>query len=500
MAFLRPYPVAVLCVLVVYALFWGATPVRVGDGSEYYAMFLSWAETRRPWMTPPAFDAYERLVASNQISYMVPRNWLEGVFPALRLNEQADFNHFWFYSLLAYLAAAGLGSFGVPVGVHQGFLLLHLGLLLASLAMAARLLGTRGVLAVAVLTLSSPIIWYLDKVHTELFTYCTVLMAVIALMRDRYLVAALCLALASTQNPSFALLAAVPYGYRFVVLGRRRFSWLETVLAVATALIVLAHPVYYFLRFGVPTPQMLAGGASVGANLAYLHIWLLDPDIGLLPNWPLGVLMVMIGAGALWPLRFRLARPSFLLVFAALFFAVNLLAHASTTNLNSGATPGPARYALWYIPIFLPLVVAAFGRMTPLRRKWPLWGLVLTLTVVNLSVSWPARPENNYAPTFLSRFVQTYLSALYTPPAEVFAERFSGLGEGSRLPYARAIVGPDCRKALVYPQSVRFLVTIPASCGIADSQVLAFLHKQPLPDGGPVFLRLPDDLARPNAP
>ena len=161
MAFLRPYPVAVLCVLVVYALFWGATQVRVGDGSEYYAMFLSWAETRRPWMTAPAFDAYERLVASNQINYMVPRDWLEGVFPALRLNGQADFNHFWFYSLLAYLAAAGLGIFGVPVGVHQGFLLLHLGLLLASLAMAARLLGTRGVLAVAVLTPSR----LLTRVH-----------------------------------------------------------------------------------------------------------------------------------------------------------------------------------------------------------------------------------------------------------------------------------------------------------------------------------------------
>lgn len=497
MAFLRPYPVAVLCLLVIYALFWGATPVRVGDGSEYYAMFLSWAETRRPWMTPPAFDAYERLFASNQIGYMVPRDSLEEAFPALRLNGQADFNHFWFYSLLAYLAAAALGLFGVSVGVHQGFLLLHLGLLLASFAMAARLLSTRGVLAVAVLTLSSPMVWYLDKVHTELFTYCTVLMAVIALMRDRYLVAALCLALASTQNPSFALLAALPYGYRFVVLGRRPFSWLETVLAVATALIVLAHPVYYFLRFGVPTPQMLAGGASIGANLAYLHIWLLDPDIGLFPNWPVGVLLVVIGTVALWPQPFRLARPSFLVVFAGLFFAVNLLAHASTTNLNSGATPGPARYALWYIPMFLPVVMAAFGWMTPLRRKWALWGLVLVLSCVNLRASWPGWAENNFAPTRLSRFVQTYLSALYTPPAEVFAERFSGLGEGSRAPYARAIVGPDCRKVLVYPQPVRFLVTIPAQCGIADSQILAFVQTQALPDGGPVFLWLPDDLARP---
>ena len=497
MAYLRPYPVAVLCLLVTYALFWGAKPVRVGDGAEYYAMFLSWAETRRPWMTPSAFDAYGRLFDSGQIRYMIPRDWLEEAFPALRLNGQADFNHFWFYSLLAYLAAAGLGIFGVPVGVHQGFLLLHLALLLASVAMAARLLGPRGVLAVAVLTLSSPMFWYLDKVHTELFTYCTVLMAVIALMRDRYLVAALGLALASTQNPSFALLAAVPYGYRFVLLRRRQFSWLETVLAVATALIVLAHPVYYFLRYGVPTPQMLAGGASIGANLAYLHIWLLDPDIGLFPNWPVGVLLVGIGTAALWPRPFRLARPSFLAVFAGLFFAVNLLAHASTTNLNSGATPGPARYALWYIPMFLPMAMAALGRMTPWRRKWPVWGLVLVLTGVNLSVNWPGRVENNYSPTFLSRFVQTYLSAAYTPPAEVFAERFSGLGEGSRAPFARAIVGPNCRKVLVYPQPVRFLVTIPARCGIADSQVLAFARAQSLPDGGPVFLWLPDDLARP---
>ncbi|MCK9912270.1 hypothetical protein MXD81_24160, partial [Microbacteriaceae bacterium K1510] len=54
---------------------------------------------------------------------------------------------------------------------------------------------------------------------------------------------------------------------------------------------------YYFARYGVVTPQVLAGGATPGLYLNIWYIWLIDPDIGLFPNWPFGLLL--LGAGAL---------------------------------------------------------------------------------------------------------------------------------------------------------------------------------------------------------
>ncbi|MNJ12649.1 hypothetical protein D3C77_68420 [compost metagenome] len=464
-----PYFGIAILFLFVFAILRHLPPQRVGDGSEYYAMFYAWLDTMRPWMTSSSFEAYQQLFQSQTILGFMPADWLASAFPALKLGNTADFNHFWFYSFLAFIPARLASLVGVSIQAHTAFLALHFVLLSGTAMVAYRLYGRVGAMAFALMTFCSPMLWFFDKVHTELFTYCFTLLGVMYVFSKRYLAAALCLAVAATQNPSFALVAFVPFAYRFTLLRRQPFSLVEVCLVVATAFAVLVHPVYYFLRFGVVTPQLLAGGASLGGNLSTFYIWIFDPDLGLLPNWPLGAYFTLLAiafikvSGPKDALRSNVAY----LVFALIFLLVNFYAHSSTTNLNSGATPGLARYSLWYLPLWFPIVLHVLRKLAIRSvRSWVLGGSAVIVGLLSIINNNPKKHEHYSSPTWLSNAIQTKLPSVYTPPAEVFAERFSGYGEGINQYRPLAVLGPDCRKLLLYPGSDREMVTIPVQCQV----------------------------------
>ncbi|MET0319718.1 MAG: hypothetical protein ABW069_03240 [Duganella sp.] len=299
----RPYFMIVLAVAVLFLALGGLPAQRVGDGAEYYAMFHAWTAAWRPWTTPASQAAYDALLAGGSVTDLVPRAWFDASFGALRIGATTDFNHFWFYSLLAALVHALARLVGVHLSPHASFLLLHAVLVAATLAAGYRCHGRRGVAVVGLLLFASPMVWFLDKVHTELFTVCLLTLGMLAMGRLRLAAAALLFALASTQNPSFALVAGLPWAYR--VLGHRRQQYTagELALLAGAAAAVLLHPAYYLLRHGVVTPQLLAGGAELGGNLSRFYIWIVDPDLGLLPNWPLGTAALLLGAA--WCARGR---------------------------------------------------------------------------------------------------------------------------------------------------------------------------------------------------
>ncbi|QHG63830.1 hypothetical protein [Pseudomonas putida] len=457
-------------------------------------MFLAWLQTLRPWMTAPAFDAYQQLFLSHTISGFMPADFLANMFPDLRLGATADFNHFWFYSFLAFLPAKLAGLFGLSLQPHTAFLVLHYVLVSFSAMVAYRLYGRPGLIAFTLMTLCSPMLWFFDKVHTELFTYCFTMLGVMFMFSRRHLAAALCIALASTQNPSFALIAFFPFAYRFVMLRAQAFTLWEVCMAVATAFAVLAHPVYYFLRFGVLTPQLLAGGASLGLNLSTFYIWIFDPDLGLLPNWPLGVYFSLLALVYLKVARSGQKRLDVAyLLFSFVFLLVNFFAHASTTNLNSGATPGLARYSLWYLPLWFPVVLHVLRNLS-LRSKlsWLVAGGAVVLAVASIITYNPKQPESYSNPTPFSNLIQSKLPGLYTPPAEVFIERFSGYGETIYQYKLLGVLGPDCRKLLLHPGDGD-MVTIPAHCTVEPEKLQAFAKTKAGTSGAEHFVRLTDD-------
>jgi hypothetical protein len=498
-----PYICIVVGVLALFQLVSQFPPMRVGDGAEYYGLYYAWEVAHRPWMSAPAYDAYAALFGSGDIIGLVTRDQLASAFDKLRVGATSDFNHFWFYSLLAFVCGKAAALIGIKLSVHGCFLALHSLALTGTAALAYRHYRWRGVLAVALMLLVSPLLWFIDKVHTEFLTICLVLASVILLSAQRYLGAALLIALASTQNPSFALVACIPLFYRVVLQREQPYSFGEMALAMLVVLAVLAHPVYYFSRYGVVTPQLLAGGAAMGSNLSSFYVWIVDPDVGLLPNWPLGcaILLVLAVAFASRKAGSRLLDKRWM-GFALLYLAINFYAHSSTVNLNSGATPGLARYALWYLPLAFPLFLRVFD-LFPVgsKRFYAALAALAGLAVLSVETNDPRKPEQFSAGSLSSRFIQTHLPGLYNPPYEIFVERYSGIGEGVGAGNYRAVFGPDCRKMIVIPGGGRANATSPADCMFDQAKVDAWVNASPLVAQlaatlqAPGYARMPEEAA-----
>ncbi|MEL3888635.1 hypothetical protein V6B08_00080 [Ferrovibrio sp. MS7] len=464
-----------LCCILVFMLILPAQ--RVGDGSEYYAMYLSWQETLRPYMTETAYQAYAKFMASGQVPGLVSRTQLENAFPALRLGTTSDFNHFWLFSFLAFVIGKLTSLLQIGIQLHTGFILLHFILLSTTILLAYRFYKWPGVTTVLIMTFASPMFWFIDKAHTEFFTYCLVLSSIILLLQERFFPAAFFQALAATQNPSFAIIAAFILLLSLVRQPGRSYGLFELILAGAIGLLVLLHPSYYFFRFGVATPQLLAGGASLGGNLSSFHVWLLDLDIGLLPNWPIGTLSLLLAA-----LFFLSAPRSFIwskqklgiAAFILFYLLINLYAHSSTTNINSGATPGLSRYSLWYLPLAFPFFIYVIVKLSERLVAASAAAMAFcALAMLSLYQNVPIRSESYTKPAYLSMLVQSRLPWFYNPPHEVFLERYTPFGEAVHLHAMLMAVGPDCKKALVIPFGDRQTVTSPTHCFLDNQKLKA---------------------------
>jgi hypothetical protein len=452
----------------------------VGDSADYYSLYLAWKDTLRPFMTEASWAEYARRQPVESWTMAVPLELARHATGGLIVDDTGDFNHFWFYSMAAAAIGWTLERVFGEVSIHSSFVALHWLLLTMTSALAWKHFGWRGLASVALLTFLSPIVWFVDKVHTEFFTFTLVLSAVIVFLRGRYLAASFFLALASTQNISFAAVAMAPLAID--ALSRRpfRFSLREHLVLAATAIVLALHPVYYLARHGVIEPQILRGGAKLGAQLSDSLVWFFDLDIGLFSNWPIGVGLLLL---ALW-LRFGsgsfVAERRHWLWFVAAYLGLSLFAQSSTTNVNSGGTRSIARYATWYLPLFFPLVLMTLERMGSGGRvfRTVAGALLVAGGIFNLIEYRPSLDENSRSPTPVSNWVQEHLPGLYDPPAEIFSERYGGVGESGDLNRALAVIGPDCRKVLIFAGGGRTEVLGGAGCALVTERLRLALSQR----------------------
>ena len=424
--------------------------MRVGDGSEYYALYLSWIATARPYLSPALASTYGEMLASKQIIGLhVPFDAFAKAFPHLLVGSTQDVNHFWFYSGLAALIGI-VTPFGSLTDPTNAFIALHVLLALAATTIAFYLFRWAGLIAVTLILVASPAIWFANKVHTEYFTITLTSIAVLSLLGRRFTWSVLALALAATQNPSFAV-GAVIIGLLWLTDSAQRPTKLDAALVGLASVTAILHPLYYFSRYGGFTPQLFGSGATTDlSSVRHFYIWLLDLDVGLLPNWPLGILLLLLGLHAI-P-RFRFEGGWRAIVALVTLFVIDLAANSMTVNLNSGATVDVARYGTWYLCFFLPFAItwlrtenesAAASRFRPLQ-----FALVGALATISIFAYRPWLSQRHTKPTSVSLWVQTHAPWLYSPPGEIFYERYGG-AEG---PQIAAVVGPDCRKIVFTTQ------------------------------------------------
>ena len=425
-----------------------STPRHIGDSGEYLAMSLNLSRLAPPSLTPAELAEAQALLPLGAAAQLkMPR--LQG------RDGRQDFPHFWFYSLLAAPFVRIAQSAGMPPIV--GFSALNLLLLLG----VAVLLSTRVSPSVLLLVVAGPILWWIDKPHTEVFTVSLITTALV-LLRSAPWWSIVAFGAAATQNPPAggAMVAVIAFA-----LHDR--GWRAPRVWVASAVgVVLAglHPLYYYSRLGIPSGLTDAVDRHWPTLREFTAV-VVDPNLSVVLQDPLLLAAIAV---AIVTVSRHLRQHAFDSADAtvALIAGIFLFSFTQTTNFNSGGTPGPSRYGLWLIP---------FAVLIP--DRWPAatrWIRVLSAGSVLWCV-WafaPALPEQHLRPSTLASAIWRFWPSIDNPLAEVFTERLAGQ-EGARPPVAT----PGCEKVLLIGNGTD--APWPARC---------------TPEPAPDFCRRPDAL------
>ncbi|MBB3805637.1 hypothetical protein FHT03_002432 [Xanthomonas arboricola] len=474
-----------LIVAVLYPILCSLSRDRTGDGSEYYAMEMAISIEHRPYVQEKTWAAYEQQRISEKIRGLQSADDLKDYYKRLTVNGGTDFNHFWFYPASAAIIGQAGQMIGLSKDPHDHYMLLHAVLVSSLILLCFGLQGLRGGLAAALILFASPALWYVNKVHTELFTITLTTASLACALRHRWAFTGLFLAILTSQNISFVAPAFAASTFALINHAKSKTDQLSTTEVFALALtpvIGILHPFYYFARFGSISPQLINGGAQVSD----LHIlssfrYLFDPDIGLLPNWPLGLVVVAVSlcvAGR----QFRLPRHPMLWIWISIYILISMLAQGATTNVNSGGTFGPARYGLWYLCFFYPLILLTLPQNGKLKNS-PLRiiiSLAITLAAMgSIKIAWPLKPESFLTPSRVAQLIYGYVPWIWNPNEEIFFERNAGVAD---VPPTRPalVLGPRCRKALFIPGSDSSKITVypEGACGFSSSTAAKLITRK----------------------
>ena len=402
--------------------------VQVGDAGEYYAVAIALSRGGPPALSAAEITDLRARFAERGLSF-------PATYPQLLQGGRQDVEHFWLYPALA----APLVWIADRVGAHPrwAFSLLNTACLLAASALVLARLGPRAACFLCV----SPIVWWIDKAHVEVFVF-SLLASAWALLDDRPWWSLALLGAAAAQVPALI----VPFCFcALAALRSTRSSGHRRVRTAIAAGLVLAsmHPLYYLYRFSVPTPLTLSMEWRRPA-INELFAVLADPNIGMLSNAPATSMALAFAVSAIaWITPRRVRDPAILA--SACSALVLLVVFSQTTNMNHGGTRGMSRYALWLIPVSVPWLREA-------ARAFDTWGNRCMTVLAAASCAWslveyhPARPEAAFTPTAIASRLWSDFPSLNDPPAEIFLERLSPIGgETQVLPTAT----PTCSKLLM---------------------------------------------------
>lgn len=420
--------------VLVTALISLANPRQVGDGREYVAQAF-----RMSRLAVPAVSEIEADRIDAEIDRVDPdyQTGLGGV-----LHEQwrgsdgrYEMSHFWLYSALAVPGVWTARLVGFHP--HYAFTIVNVSLLLVALWLAVPRIRA----APTALLFGSPLLWWIDKAHPEVFTFSLFAIALL-LFEDRPWWSLVALGAVGAQNPPFApalVVAVVLIAYRRRgSLGDRRL-WVG---AAAGGALALLHPLYYWWRLGRPYPQAGWGSETHVPSIAEIGSVIWDPNIGLLVNFPLlGPLLVFALVVIFLRARRSLLRPS--LVLGAATAAIVLVVVAQTVNHNSGGTRNMTRYAVWILPFVAPFFALALGRLRG-RLHHVFAGLVALSLVLSVYTDRPSTGAVYTRPTPLAEYLWTNHPGWHNPIAEIFSERVRGFEVRGHEPAATS----GCEKVL----------------------------------------------------
>lgn len=416
-----------------------ARPLRDGDAFEYLLMTESLARHGTPEVRPA--DVWSLAGLDRRLNLGL--SYATGIAGYFDDSSGRWYSfHFWGYSLLSVPARLGLAVLGMN-GL-RAIPLTNAVVLLFALhrVLFARWSEGRARLAVALLLLTSPVVWFVRWPHPEAMTVAFATLALVDFAGGSRSRAVMWSAVASLQSPPIILLTAVLW-----VLVVLEGTLSRAVVATVAGLPGLLSPAFYWWHYGTPSLLAREAASLSSVSLSRTTELLFDLNVGLAPYMPVTVALFVAAAGAA---LVRARRSPF---DAALVGVLGLAALVSTSTDNwNHATIGPSRYAVWLSPIVVFLVVRFGGTLGPGRlRTFYRSGLSLaiaTQAVVMVAKRGPVAQPDYLDHSDLARFVLRHTPSLYSPSVPIFATRTTHQDPAPAGPYVYAEEG-RCRKVLM---------------------------------------------------
>jgi hypothetical protein len=403
---LKPASLAALYGLMLLSLTIGSPLRTTGDGGEYLVYALGMSHGDAPPLTAERIKQIRTEIRPFDPDRAV---WAMEEAGVSGPDGRLDFIHFWLYPALA--APLIVVTRALNVDPRFAFVALNVVLLVT----AFRLLYDRLGFGPAVLLLAGPIVWWVDKVHPEVFIVSLMAIA-LSTWRDRPEIALPCAGMVAAQVAPFTVFVPVLIVAILVdrpqLLRQRSFY----VAIVGALLLACLSPLYYLARFG--RPALLGDVGQVRwPPVSDLGVSLFDLNVGLVPNWPLLALACLISIATVMVSNpRRLLRPE--IVGTILGGLVLTVAFAHIGNFMHGATPGISRYAVWMSALSVPLLAAGtHGRTTPVVA------CIAALSAAASIYSYrPVLEEFTNRPTAVALWVWRHFPAFSHPRPDIFAQ------------------------------------------------------------------------------
>ena len=341
--------------------------------------------------------------------------WLPGYYKS-KVNGNWYSYHFWMYSVVCVPARFILEHLEGDIratGLMTNLFLIFWGMWLI-LRLKQFTQGQRIILALFLAV--SPTLFYIDWIHSEVFSAVLVFMAVVYYSVQRKYLSLFLFSLAATQNPTLA----IPALFIFIeILYKNGIKWKVLLLLFVSSFWIVLPALFYKHYFGV-TSLISNTGLLQWDVVSFRRLWsfFFDLNQGIILGIPL-LLFLLIGFLIYDLIKWRAFKPYLFLVsilVMSLFFM-------QMTVWNDGNSV-IKRYAVWCIPI---IIVVFFLRTLKLKRHW---FYILGVLVISTQVVAIASQQSFYKPYWhgsffnkLGRYALSNYPDYYNPEPVIFKFR-----------------------------------------------------------------------------
>ncbi|MEQ8907709.1 MAG: hypothetical protein RIC95_00825 [Vicingaceae bacterium] len=400
-----------------------------GDGPEYLMMTESFLNHGSPELRSEDVQSFtnylkdHKLTLHNENTFVDYQRKFDGELPSLKGYYQSttDLNkwfsyHFWFYSLLNVPARYYIGL--IEGDIKTSVLATNLFLIFFGIWLISQIkkITPFDKVALCLLLVFSPLLWYIDWAHAEV--YCGVLVFVGAVFYHHKLFyqSIICFILASFQNQTISLLAIF---VSIEVLYRHKLSYQTLIKLFLCNIWALLPSLFYYYWFEVGSLLTVDGTLSTeGISLKRFWHFFFDLNQGLIYGIPFillaSLIFVVVDSAKLKKYR------EYSLLIAIPFMSLLFM---QVTNWNAGSVV-MKRYGVWIAPLFIVAFHYRIKRLKP-------WAFYLLSIVAILSQPFVIFLQHDYNKLFwhanhlkpIAKWVLDHHPSWYNPEAEVVLER-----------------------------------------------------------------------------